>query len=263
MKYLVLGSNSFAGSIYVNHLLSQDNEVIGISRSEQPHSVLRPYEGSQHVNKFNFYSLDINNDSTAIYQLIKKHKPKYFIDFASQSMVAESWLYPDQWYMTNIVSKVRLHEFLRKCDFLERYIRISTPEVYGHTPDRITEDKSFNPTTPYAVSQAATDMSLLAFYRQYNFPVILTRFANFYGPCQQLYRIVPKTIICGLLGKKLPLHGGGTSTRVFIYSTDIVNAIDATIRYGQLGETYHFSSTECVSIASLVQKICKFIKLPY
>jgi len=218
MKYFVLGSNSFAGSTFVDEMLSQEEPVVGISRSEQPNVVLRPYANNKNLKNFSFYALDINQDFDAIKQLILKYKPQYVVDFAGQGMVAESWKNPEQWYLTNIVAKVKLHDFLRTCDFIDRYVRVSTPEVYGHSDQPMTEGQAFNPSTPYAVSHAAVDMSLMAFHKQYGFPVLFTRYANFYGPHQQLYRIIPRTIIYSLLGKKLSLHGGGAllSARLFM-----------------------------------------------
>lgn len=263
MTYFVLGSNSFAGSVFVNELLSRDEKVVGVSRSPQPHAALKPYDKNQNIRNFNFYQLDLNQDFAAIQKLLQQYKPEYVIDFASQSMVAESWINPDQWYTTNIVAKVKLHQFLKDCDFLQRYVRISTPEVFGHSDKKITEEQPFSPTTPYAVSQAATDLSLQAFYKQYGFPVLFTRFANFYGSYQQFYRIIPKAVICGLLGKKLPLHGGGTSKRAFIFGTDVASAIFATIKNGKVGESYHFSSDECLSIAELIQRIANLLGVGY
>ncbi|OGT16431.1 MAG: hypothetical protein A3I12_00830 [Gammaproteobacteria bacterium RIFCSPLOWO2_02_FULL_38_11] len=263
MSYFILGSNSFSGATYVNQLLLRGECVIGISRSSQPHPVLCPYHSNPNYKNFYFYQLDLNRHAQKIFDVINKHKPKYIIDFASQSMVAESWLSPEAWYTTNIVAKVRLHQYLRQCDFLERYIRISTPEVYGHTPEKITETARFNPSTPYAVSQAAMDMSVLAFYRQYQFPVVITRFANFYGPYQALYRIIPRAIIYGFLNKELPLHGGGASIRAFIYSTDFTRGVDAVIQRGKLGETYHFSDDHFISITDLIRKITSLLQIPY
>ena len=161
------------------------------------------------------------------------------------------------------MAKVKLHNFLRQCDFLERYIRISTPEVYGHTQDDVQENTPFFPSTPYAVSHAAVDMSLLAFYRQYQFPVILTRFSNFYGPYQQLYRIIPRTILYALIGKRLPLHGGGTSKRAFIHGQDVASGLDAVIQRGKCGETYHFSAGDVIPIANLVRQICELLSINF
>lgn len=261
MSYLILGSTSFAGASFVDYLLSHNEKVIGVSRSNEPHSVMQPYFNNPNKKAFKFFPYDLNNHFEEIKNVIKEYKPRYIVDFAGQGMVAESWLDPAQWYQTNIVSKVKLHHFLKDCDHLERYIRVSTPEVYGNAQDKLTEETISNPSTPYAVSHAAIDMSLSAFFKQYKFPVVLTRFANFYGPHQQLYRIVPRTMIYALLNKKLPLHGGGVSERMFIYADDVSDGIYKSIHKGELGQIYHFSNGPCLSIRNLVEKICQQMKI--
>lgn len=261
MTYLILGSTSFAGSSLVNYLLSNGERVIGVSRSAESHPAMQPYFNNPNKAAFTFFQYDLNKDFNSIVELIKQHKPRYVIDFAGQGMVAESWVDPQQWYLTNIVSKVKLHQLLKDCDFLERYVRISTPEVYGQADDVMKEDHPNNPSTPYAVSHAAIDMSLMAFYKQYQFPVVLTRFANFYGPCQQLYRIIPRTIIYALIGRKLPLQGGGVSERMFIYAHDISSGIYQAIHRGSIGQIYHFTNGPLLSIRLLVEKICSMMKI--
>lgn len=261
MSYLVLGSTSFAGSSFVNCLLAKEETVIGVSRSVEPHPVMQPYFANPRKSAFKFFQCDLNKDFAFLTQLIKEHKTRFIVDFAGQGMVAESWSDPAQWYITNIVSKVKLHHFLKDCDFLERYIRISTPEIYGNTQKQLKENDPSNPSTPYAVSHAAIDMSLHAFFKQYQFPMILTRFANFYGPHQQLYRIIPRTIIYALLQRKLPLHGGGISERMFIYADDVSEGLYKTIKHGTIGEVYHFANHPCISIRQLIEKICSLMNV--
>lgn len=263
MTYLILGSNSFAGSSLVDYLLSRQEKVIGVNRSAQYHSVMQPYFNNPNKGAFTFFQLDINRDLPEIIDVVRQHKPQYVIDFAGQGMVAESWQSPEQWYATNVVSKVKLHDYLRQCDFLERYVRVSTPEVYGNTERKVTEDMHYNPSTPYAVSHAAIDMSLTTFYKQYQFPVCLTRFANFYGPHQQLYRIIPRTIIYALTGNKLSLHGGGHSQRAFIHGHDVAAGIDKVIQQGTLGDVYHFSSGQSITIRRLVERICELLEIDF
>ena len=77
--------------------------------------------------------------------------------------------------MTKVVSTVQLHERLRKCDFIKKYVHISTPEVYGSCSGLVQENKNYAPSTPYAVSRAAADMSLMTWSQQYDFPVVFTR----------------------------------------------------------------------------------------
>jgi len=263
LSYLILGSNSFAGASLVDYLITREQKVIGVSRSHEPHKLLLVYAKNPNLKLFNFYPYDLNQHFDELKALIDRKKPKFVIDFAGQGMVAESWKNPEQWYQTNIVSKVKLHTYLRHCDFLEKYVRVSTPEVYGSTPVAVDEKQSFNPSTPYAVSHAAIDMSLKAFYQQWQFPVVLTRFANFYGPYQQLYRIIPRAILYCLLGKKLQLHGGGLSQRAFIFGEDVAESIDCVLQKGKLGETYHFSSEKPITIKNLVEKICDRMRVPF
>ena len=251
----VIGSNSFSGATFTDFALQQGARVLGISRSHEPIDAFLPYKWHDHAN-FKFYPLDLNKHLSEITALIQDVKPAYVVNFAAQSMVGESWQQPGDWFTTNVVSTIKLHDELRKCDFLKRYVHVSTPEVYGSCSGFVSEDFPFNPSTPYAVSRAAADMSLRTFQAAYNFPVVTTRAANVYGPGQQLYRIIPRTILFILLGKKLQLHGGGVSTRSFINIRDVSNATYKIMQNGHNGDTYHISTNEVISVKALVERIC-------
>jgi dTDP-glucose 4,6-dehydratase len=256
-KVLVLGSNSFSGASFVEFLLARGEFVIGVSRSVEPHAAFLPYRWAGHDAGFKFHQLDLNNDLAAIVELIRREQPRYVVNFAAQSMVAESWQNPEQWFTTNVVSTVRLHEQLRRLDFLKKYVHVTTPEVYGNTSGLVAENAPLNPSTPYAVSRAAADMSLRTFFSAYGFPVVYTRAANVFGPGQQLYRIVPRTILFIKLGRKLQLHGGGTSERSFIDSRDVSDATWRVARDGRPGDEYHISTDRRIAIRELVEMICK------
>jgi dTDP-glucose 4,6-dehydratase len=157
--------------------------------------------------------------------------------------------------MTNVVSTTLLFERLRRLDRLERYVHVTTPEVYGSTEGWVREDAPFNPTTPYAVSRAAGDMQLRIVAAQYGFPAVSTRAANVYGPGQQTYRIIPRTILSAMAGRKLQLHGGGKSIRSFIHMRDVSEATLRIALAGKVGETYHIATERMVSIRELVAMI--------
>jgi dTDP-glucose 4,6-dehydratase len=106
-------------------------------------------------------------------------------------------------------------------------------------------------------------MSLTAFFRRYGFPVVLTRFANFFGPGQQLYRIVPRTILSALCRRRLPLHGGGTSVRAFVHVHDVAEGLLAAAERGEAGEIYHFSPAEFHSIRQVVEVVCDELGVPF
>jgi dTDP-glucose 4,6-dehydratase len=262
-RYAVIGSNSFAGAAFIARAIADGADVIGFNRSAETSPIFLPYRKFEGSGRYRFFQADINHDLDAIFTRLDEFCPQVVVDFAGQGMVAESWQNPEQWYTTNVVAKVRFHDQLRRRKWLQRYIRISTPEVYGSQEDLVNENWQYSPSTPYAVSHAAIDMSLRAFHQQYDFPVIFTRFANFYGPGQQLYRIVPRTIIYALSGKKLQLHGGGTSIRAFIYGADIVDGIMLTINKGTVGEVYHFSPERFLTIRQVVQIICQQMRVDF
>ena len=259
MKILVIGSNSFSGSNFVDQCLKRGDEVIGVSRSKEPNRIFLPYKWeSTKKGSFEFRQIDMNTQIKELIEVIDNNKIEYVVNFAAQGMVAESWQNPVQWYETNVISQVAFHEELRHRKFLRKYIHITTPEVYGSTGGKwATEEQRFNPSTPYAVSRASCDMHLRSFYNAYKFPVIFTRAANVYGPGQQLYRIIPKTILSIKKGIKLTLHGGGNSRRSFIHIEDVVNATLKLIDNVEAGTEWHISTNEIITIRELVERICK------
>jgi dTDP-glucose 4,6-dehydratase len=258
-KIFVIGSNSFSGASFVAYALAQGAEVYGCSRSPEPNLVFLPYRwglGPTGLARFTFSAFDLNRDLDRMVAAIEEFRPEYVVNFAAQSMVAESWLYPDHWYQTNVVANVRLHDRIRKCSFLKKYVHVSTPEVYGSCSGTVTEAAPFNPSTPYAASRAACDLHLMTFFKNYQFPVVFTRAANVFGPGQQLYRIIPRTALFIKLGRKLPLHGGGRSVRSFIHIRDVADGTLRAARLGQPGEVYHLSTLRVVSIGELVGMVC-------
>jgi dTDP-glucose 4,6-dehydratase len=257
---LVLGSNSFSGASFTDYLLEQGYSVIGCSRSPEPHPAFLPYKWSTRPGAFRFHKYDLNRDLDALMDLIHAEKPAFVVNFAAQSMVAESWKNPDHWFATNVVSTVRLHDRLRQCSFLRKYVHVTTPEVYGSTSGFINENAPFNPSTPYAVSRAAGDMSLKTFFSAYGFPVVFTRSANVFGPGQQLYRIIPRTILFIKLGRRLQLHGGGHAERSFIHIRDVSDATLRIMRNAAPGEAYHISTGRVITVRDLVRLICERMK---
>ena len=263
LRWFIIGSNSFSGASFIRHLLERGETVDGCSRSEEAPDVFLPYKWTVESRNFIFHRLDLNTDTDRIIDAIRANGAEYVVNFAAQSMVAESWLYPDQWYQTNVVANVKLHEGLRKMKNIRKYVHVTTPEVYGSCSGDVKEDAPFNPSTPYAASRAACDLHLMTFFKQYGFPVVFTRAANVYGPGQQLYRIIPKTVFCIKSGRKLPLHGGGTSVRSFIHMDDVSEATRLIAENGKTGEGYHISTLRMVSIRELVELVCDAMKIDF
>ncbi len=262
-KFLIIGSNSFSGAQFIKYLLERGNDVIGVSRSEEINIVYLPYKWGNESENFKFYSIDINHQLSELIEILNDFKPEYIVNFAAQGMVAQSWEKPQDWYQTNVVGQVKLHDQLRRLKFIKKYVHVTTPEAYGSTDGWIKENFNFSPSTPYAVSRAACDLHLMSFYKAYQFPVVFTRAANVYGPGQQLYRIIPRAMLYARLGKKMQLHGGGHSVRSFIHMDDVSDATWRIAVNGIAGGSYHISTGDIVTIKELVEQICELIGIDF
>jgi dTDP-glucose 4,6-dehydratase len=139
---------------------------------------------------------------------------------------------------------------------LKKYVHISSPEVYGTCVGNILESAPLNPSTPYAASKAAGDLSLFTFFKNFNFPLTMVRATTVYGAHQQLFKIIPRSAIYLRLGKPIELHGGGVAIKSYIHIRDISEGELAIMERGRVGEIYHLSPDAGVSVRDVVQTIC-------
>jgi len=264
-RIAIIGSNSFSGASFARHCLQKGIEVLGLSRSAEPAACFLPYRWISAADqaRLRFVQADLNLDLARLLVELDAFAPAMVVNFAAQGMVAQSWLNPEHWYQTNVMANLRLHEALRRRTWLKKYVHVGTPEVYGSTSGVITESAPLNPSTPYAASRAACDLHLRTFINQYQFPAVWTRAANVYGPGQQLYRIIPRTILSIRLSQKLQLHGGGHSVRSFIHIDDVAAATLAIARQAPTGECYHLSTARFISIRELVEMICRMMSTDF
>ena len=263
-KIAVFASNSFSGSHGVDFLLEKTPaRVIGISRSRELSPIFLPYLYQQkRPRRFSFYQLDINKDSRRIERILDKERPELIINFLAQGNSQYSWNEPLDWFETNCLGMVKLLDILRKKDYLKKYIQISTPEIYGDCRNFKENLYYFNPSNPYAASKACADLFLLALWKRFRFPVCFTRSANVYGSHQQLYRLIPRSIILLKKGQLIPLHGGGRFRRSFVHINDVIKGVGRVIEKGEPGQLYHFSNKP-TTIKKIVQLICQKMGRPF
>ncbi len=262
-KVAVIGSNSFSGSDFIDLLLEDGRkEVIGISRSPEKSPMFLPYK--RHGNsRFRFYQLDLNNDADDIIQVLDSFEPDYVVNFAAQSEVGPSWIHPEHWFQTNAVALARLTNALKDRPYLKRYVHISSPEVYGTCQGRVTESAPLNPSTPYAASKAAADLFLAALTRNCDFPLVTIRSTNVYGAHQQLFKIIPRSVIYIKRGQTIELHGGGRAVKSYIHIRDVSHGELAVMEKGQPGQIYHFSPDSGIAVRDVVRMICDKMGVPF
>lgn len=256
-KVIVIGSNSFSGSDFVDLLLENGGYyVIGVSRSSEKSSLFLPYK-KRNSEKFQFHQIDLNKDLAKFSSILEKFRPDYIVNFAAQSEVAPSWENPHHWFQTNAVALTQLANLLKNTSYLKKYVHISSPEVYGTCVGNILETAPLNPSTPYAASKAAGDLSLFAFAKNFPFPLVMVRATNVYGAHQQLFKIIPRSAIYLKLGKTIELHGGGVAVKSYIHIRDVSRGELAIMEHGRIGEIYHLSPDQGVAVRDVVQTICE------
>ncbi len=256
-KILVIGANSFSGQDFVDLLLSDPgNRVIGVSRSPERSDLFLRYKTRADLSHYRYHQLDMNRDMPALLNLLDAERPEFVVNFAAQSEVAPSWAHPEDWFQTNCVTLARLINHLRRPSWLRRYVHISSPEVYGTCVGNVTEDHSVNPSTPYAASKAAADMLLSTYHKQFGLPLVTVRATNVYGARQQLFKIIPRSVIYLKLGKSIPLHGGGVAVKSYIHIRDVSRGELAVMESGRPGEIYHLSPDHEIAVRDVVRLTC-------
>ena len=257
-KIAVLGANSFSGQDFVDLLLDDPgNEVLGISRSPQRGPAFIRHLTRKTAGRYRYWPIDMNSALPQLLELLDAERPAWIVNFAAQSEVAPSWENPQHWFQTNTVALAGLVNHLRRVDYLERYLHVSSPEVYGTCEGTVTEDAPFRPSTPYAASKAAADMLLATYQRQFSFPLLTVRATNVYGAGQQLFKIIPRSVLYIKSGRRIPLHGGGVAVKSYIHIRDVSRGELAILESGRLGEVYHLSPDQGVSVRHVVETICR------
>ena len=265
MKVLVTGGAGFIGSAVIRHLIS-----------ETQHSVVNvdclTYAGNlstlDHVSSNPRYSFEKVNicDSAAVQGVFERHCPDAVMHLAAESHVDRSIDGPSAFIQTNVVGTYIMLEASRRHrqtlpaekqgEF--RFHHISTDEVYGSLGDEglFTEQTSYDPSSPYSASKAASDHLVRAWNRTYGLPIVLTNCSNNYGPYQYPEKLIPLTITSALSGKPLPVYGKGENVRDWLYVDDHARALVAVLERGQVGETYNIGGNSERKNIDVVRTIC-------
>jgi dTDP-glucose 4,6-dehydratase len=215
------------------------------------------------AGKFKNYSFIKGDilDSDLVDEIFRKFSIKHVINFAAESHVDRSIMGSEIFFSTNVMGTNVLLETARRYD-IERFIQISTDEVYGSLGDKgvFTEDSPLSPNSPYSASKASAELMALAFQRTFDLPVIITRGTNNYGPYQFPEKLIPLMIINALGNKKLPVYGDGMNVRDWIYVVDHNNAVELIWEKGNLGEVYNIGAGQEMKNIDVVKIILQHLK---
>ena len=163
------------------------------------------------------------------------------VNFAAETHVDRSLLGAAHFIDTDVKGVMVLLEEARRVG-LERFIQISTDEVYGSIAEgSFTEESVLNPRNPYAASKAGGDRMAYAYWATYGVPVIITRASNNYGPYQYPEKLIPLFVTNALRDEPLPLYGDGRNVRDWLFVEDHCRALLFLLEHGQAGEVYNIA----------------------
>lgn len=261
--YAVLGGGGSFGIHTALYLLEHANpkKVIGIGRNP-----LRPEPFSLNIEqhpKYSYHAYHVTYEVDLLLELLDREKPEVIINFAAQGEGAVSWKHSWRFFETNSMGLARLVEELMDRSWLERFIQIGTSEMYGSVEHATNEDEPIKPTSPYAASKVAFDMYLMSVHRFLKFPMNIIRPSNAYCPGQLLHRVIPRAVVSGLSGKKLPLHGGGRAEKSYIHARDLGRAIHLVAEKAPLGTVYNAGPPQPTSIRALVEKTAQALEMKF
>jgi dTDP-glucose 4,6-dehydratase len=183
-------------------------------------------------------------------------------NFAAETHVDRSITDAEDFVRTDVIGTSVLLDLARKYD-IEKFIQISTDEVYGSTEHgSFCENSPLDPSSPYSASKASADLLVQAYRKTYSLPAIITRSSNNFGPYQYPEKLIPKFITNALMGKPLPVYGSGQNIRDWIYVFDNCLAIDLVSRKGTIGEIYNIASGNEIQNLEITRSILHFLGKP-
>jgi len=240
MHLLVTGGAGFIGSNFVNQVLKEyENDHVTTVDSLTYAGSFDNLDGVLDHPRHEFVEGDIRN-SDLVADLVEGTDT--IVNFAAESHVDRSINGADAFVSTNVQGTQTLLDAAIGAN-IERFLQISTDEVYGQILDgNFSEDDCLNPRNPYAATKAGADLLAKSYGTTHGLPVLITRTCNNYGPRQHPEKLIPKFIKKAVDGDDLPVYGDGSNVREWIYVEDNCRAIDLVLREGSPGEIYNIGS---------------------
>jgi dTDP-glucose 4,6-dehydratase len=239
-RYLVTGGAGFIGSNFVRHVLANEPAATVTNLDALTYAgVKATADELDALGRHTFVLGDIR-DSELVDSLMADHD--VVVHFAAESHVDRSIEGPSVFLETNVVGTGVLVDAARR-HRVDRFIHVSTDEVYGSVDEGFAlETDPLEPSSPYSASKAASDLVARSYAVTFDYPVIVTRCTNNYGPYQFPEKVIPLFVTNLLDGKKVPLYGHGRNERDWLYVEDHCAAIHLLVDQGKPGEIYNIGA---------------------
>lgn len=253
---LVTGGCGFIGSNFLNHMIVQHPDVLFINLDKLDYCARTKNVEYSCRENYKFVEGDIG-DGYLVLKILNQYSVDAVVHFAAYSHVDNSFDNSVEFTKNNVLGTHQLLEACRMWGRLERFVHVSTDEVYGEIENgACREDTILAPTNPYSASKAGAEMLVNSYIKSYKFPAIITRGNNVYGPRQYPEKLIPKFIYAALDDEPWTVHGEGKAARNFIYVSDVVHAFETILFKGEIGEIYNIGTEQEYTVLG----ICKYLE---
>lgn len=257
-KLLVTGGAGFIGSEFIRQTAKRGYRLILVDKLTYAGDLCRLEEVK---GKYKFYKADIC-DKKKIERIFKRERPEVVVHFAAETHVDRSIEQAAPFLQTNILGTRVLLDACRNFK-LKRFIHISSDEVYGEIKiGSFSEGSPLKPNSPYAASKAAADLLIKSYVRTYNFPAIIVRPCNNYGPWQYPEKLISQSILKATQNKRIPVYAKGENIREWLYVSDCIEAILLILKKGKIGEIYNLGSGQEKQNLRVVKHVLKVMNMP-
>lgn len=263
---LVTGGAGFIGSNFVRHIYNKYSDyriIILDALTYAGHVSNLPINLNENINneRLSFWYGNVRNGEL-VDTLVSQSD--IVVHFAAETHVTRSIYDNFLFFETDVLGTQTIaNAILKYKDKMERFIHISTSEVYGTARKELMgEEHPLMPMSPYASAKAGADRMVYSYWATYEIPAVIIRPFNNYGPYQHLEKAIPRFITSCILNEPIRVHGDGSAARDYIFVEDMCMAVDM-IMHADIkrvrGEVFNVASGVHRSMLSIAQDIVRIM----
>jgi dTDP-glucose 4,6-dehydratase len=262
---LITGGAGFIGSNFVHYLYDKfpDYRIVVLDALTYAASIenLPPVALTQPDSRVKFWYGNVMN-AELVDTLVGE--ADMVVHFAAETHVTRSIYDNLLFFQTDVIgTQVLSNAVLKARDRIERFVHISSSEVYGTAVgEKMDEDHPYNPMSPYASAKCGADRLVYSYHATYGIPAVIVRPFNNFGPRQHLEKVVPRFITSVLLQEPLTVHGAGEAARDFVHVSDVCRAIDLVLHAPHekvCGQAFNVASGQHRTILSIAQDVVRLM----